>query len=118
MSFFLRELIPLELSTRYPDKWRVDKSGENKDIVYIPDDQYSIELKTSSNPTRIFGNRSYACRAFDTMPVTLLSFVSKPNARFQPPLEAEATEERTRSAVACKPLILIEAPSQQTTVVC
>lgn len=29
-------------------------------MVYIPDDQFSIEIKTSSNKTQIFGNRSYA----------------------------------------------------------
>ncbi|MGH8056193.1 MAG: hypothetical protein ACREOH_02990, partial [Candidatus Entotheonellia bacterium] len=34
-----------------------------------------------------------------------------PNAKFQPPLEAGATEERTLEAVGCTPLILIEAPS-------
>jgi len=28
--------------------------------VYIPDDNYSIEVKTSSNPKHIYGNRSYA----------------------------------------------------------
>jgi hypothetical protein len=28
----------------------------------------------------------------------------QPNAKFQPPLEAEATEERTLQAVGCKPL--------------
>jgi hypothetical protein len=29
----------------------------------------------------------------------------KPNARFQPPLEAGATQERTLYAVGCKPLL-------------
>ena len=33
------------------------------------------------------------------------------NARFQPRLEAEATQERRLYGVGCKPLILIEAPS-------
>jgi hypothetical protein len=60
MGFFLHELIPLELSTRYPKRWRGEKDSSDKDIVYIPDDKYSIEIKTSSNPNRIFGNRSYA----------------------------------------------------------
>ncbi len=60
MGFFLHELIPLELAARYPKLWRPEKTSEDKDIVYIPDDQYSIEIKTSSSSKRIFGNRSYA----------------------------------------------------------
>jgi len=28
--------------------------------VYIPNDNYSTEVKTSSNPSHIYGNRSYA----------------------------------------------------------
>ena len=60
MGFFLHELIPLELAARYPEVWRGDKQASDKDIVYIPDDSFSIEVKTSSNPNRIFGNRSYA----------------------------------------------------------
>lgn len=60
MGFFLHELIPLELAARYPKAWRGEKQASDKDIVYIPDDSFSIEVKTSSNPNRIFGNRSYA----------------------------------------------------------
>jgi len=60
MGFFLHELIPLELSSRYPEVWRGDISASDKDIVYIPNDLYSIEVKTSSNRDHIYGNRSYA----------------------------------------------------------
>ncbi len=60
MGFFLHELIPLELAARYPDLWRNEKSARDKDIVYIPDERFSIELKTSSDPRHIYGNRSYA----------------------------------------------------------
>lgn len=60
MGFFLHELIPLELAERYPETWRPETSSSDKDLVYIADDQYSIELKTSSNPRHIYGNRSYA----------------------------------------------------------
>jgi ScaI restriction endonuclease len=35
-------------------------SGADKDVVYIPDDRFSLEIKTSSSPNGIFGNRSYA----------------------------------------------------------
>jgi ScaI restriction endonuclease len=60
MGFLLHELIPLELAARYPDVWRGDLSSADKDIVYVPDRKYSIEVKTSSHPNQIFGNRSYA----------------------------------------------------------
>lgn len=60
MGFFLHELIPLELAARYPGLWRTEISSSDKDIVYVLDDRYSIELKTSSNPRHIYGNRSYA----------------------------------------------------------
>lgn len=63
MGFLLHELIPLELAARFPTEWRGDQSSDEKDIVYIPDPQYSVEIKTSSNPNRIFGNRSYAQKA-------------------------------------------------------
>ena len=32
---------------------------EDKDLVYLPNDFYSAEIKTSSNPNNIFGNASY-----------------------------------------------------------
>jgi hypothetical protein len=60
MGFLLHELIPLELQARYPKIWRKERTAADKDIVHIPDDKYSIELKTSSSPKHIFGNRSYA----------------------------------------------------------
>jgi hypothetical protein len=60
MGFFLHELIPLELEARFPKKWRGERSAGDKDIVYIPNNRFSIEVKTSSNPNHIFGNRSYA----------------------------------------------------------
>jgi hypothetical protein len=37
--------------------------------------------------------------------------LKRANATAQPPLEAEATQERTLPAVGCSRLILIEAPS-------
>lgn len=60
MGFLLHELIPLNFETKYPRKWRKEKNSNDKDLVYILDDFYSIEIKTSSNPNSIFGNRSYA----------------------------------------------------------
>lgn len=60
MGFLLHELVPLEFAARYPHLWRSEKSADDKDLVYIPDGQYSVEIKTSSNKAHIYGNRSYA----------------------------------------------------------
>lgn len=56
----LHELIPAEIATSFPGEWRGELTPYDKDIVHIKNDFYSIELKTSSNPNKIFGNRSYA----------------------------------------------------------
>ena len=56
----LHELIPAEIAASHPNMWRPEETADDKDIVCIKDDYYSIELKTSSNPRHIFGNRSYA----------------------------------------------------------
>ena len=60
MAFLLHELIPLELQSRYPKSWRRDTSGNEKDLVHLPNDNFSTEIKASSSATGIFGNRSYA----------------------------------------------------------
>ena len=65
MGFFLHELIPLELATRYPNKWRGEEEAGDKDLVYIPDPKFSVEIKTSSHKAQIFGNRSYAQKPTD-----------------------------------------------------
>lgn len=60
MGFFLHELIALELANRYPGVWRTEQSAKDKDVVYVSDEKFSIEIKTSSNKQHIYGNRSYA----------------------------------------------------------
>lgn len=60
MGYFLHELIPLNLEYRYPTEWRREQTSNEKDLVYIPDSFYSIEIKTSSSKKNIYGNRSYA----------------------------------------------------------
>ena len=60
MGFFIHELVPLELEVRYPGTWRRDRDSDEKDIVFIPDRRFSIEIKTSSSARSIYGNRSYA----------------------------------------------------------
>ena len=60
IAFFLHELIPLELTSRYPGVWRGEETAADKDVVYVPDTSFSMEIKTSSHATQIFGNRSFA----------------------------------------------------------
>lgn len=60
MGFLLHELIPLELAAKFPGVWRGEVSKTDKDLVYIPEDRFSIEMKTSSHKSQVFGNRSYA----------------------------------------------------------
>lgn len=60
MGFFLHELIPLEIATRYPGKWSRELTVADKDLVCVFDPRFSTEIKTSSHPSQIFGNRSYA----------------------------------------------------------
>lgn len=59
MGNYLHELIPVILSKKYPGIWRKEVDKEDKDLVYIPNDYYSIEIKTSSNKNNLYGNRSY-----------------------------------------------------------
>ena len=56
---YLHELIPVILNRKYPQLWRKEHTKGDKDMVYIPDDKFSIEIKTSSNANNIYGNRSY-----------------------------------------------------------
>lgn len=60
LGFFLHELIPVELAALYPDDWRREVHKGEKDLVYVPNPRLSIEIKTSSHASQIFGNRSYA----------------------------------------------------------
>ena len=60
MGFLLHELIPLKLELQDPQKWCHERTAKDKDIIYLPDEGYSVEIKTSSDPKSIFGNRSYA----------------------------------------------------------
>ena len=58
MGNYLHMLIASILSERHPREWRGEIDKSDKDVVYMPDDTYSIEIKTSSQNS-IYGNRSY-----------------------------------------------------------
>ncbi len=63
MGYLLHELISLKIIDDFPKYWRKEKTVSDKDIVCLKDIKYSIEIKTSSNKNRIFGNRSYGQNA-------------------------------------------------------
>lgn len=63
MASYLHVMIPLEFAAIYPGVWRSDQTASEKDLVYIPDDAFSAEIKASSSAKKIFGNRSYAQEA-------------------------------------------------------
>jgi hypothetical protein len=58
LAFLLHELIAYTLAGR-DAQWRAEHTAADKDIVYIPDDEKSIEIKASSHISQIYGNRSY-----------------------------------------------------------
>lgn len=60
MGFLLHELVSEKAKALYPGQWEKEMSARDKDMIYLPNDTYSVEIKTSSSPTSIFGNRSYA----------------------------------------------------------
>jgi len=60
MSFLLHELIAHYVNLRYPQQFKVGIEKHEKDIHCIQNPQLSIEIKGSSHPNQIFGNRSYA----------------------------------------------------------
>lgn len=57
----MHELILLELARWYPEIWRRDQNTTEKDLVYILDNNFSIEIKIYSSIRNTYGNRSYAC---------------------------------------------------------
>ncbi len=59
MGFFLHELIPVYLSKENKNYCRGDANSE-KDIHCKTNIDLGIEIKTSSDKSKIFGNRSYA----------------------------------------------------------
>lgn len=66
MSNIIHELIPYNLSTSVSSDYRVGKTKKEKDIVFIHDDQFSIEVKASSSKNDIYANRSYAQPSLDS----------------------------------------------------
>jgi hypothetical protein len=60
VGYFFEVLLALELERRAPSLWRGNQSKNEKDLVYVPDPRFSVEIKTSGQAGfKIYGNRSY-----------------------------------------------------------
>lgn len=60
MGFFLHELVPVVVARHAPGWRRGNVGAYEKDLHFDENPLHSVEIKTSSNPRQIFGNRSYA----------------------------------------------------------
>ena len=66
IGYFFEKLLARELEVQFPDQWRGNLTKDEKDLVYIPDPSFSVEVKSSGQlGDKIFGNRSYGKRSRD-----------------------------------------------------
>jgi hypothetical protein len=66
IGYVFERLFARHLERQFPDIWRGSRSKSEKDLVYIPDRNFSVEVKTSGQlGTKIFGNRSYNQQSAD-----------------------------------------------------
>lgn len=60
IGYFFEKVLAKELAARHPGEWAGGATGTQKDLHFIPDDSFSVEVKSSGQlGLRIFGNRSY-----------------------------------------------------------
>lgn len=60
VGYFFEVLFAKEMERRFSGRWRGCQQGDEKDLVYVPDPDYSVEIKTSGQlGLKVFGNRSY-----------------------------------------------------------
>jgi len=60
VGYFFEVLFAKEMERRFPAKWRGCQQGGEKDLVYLPDPDDSVEIKASGQlGLKVFGNRSY-----------------------------------------------------------
>jgi hypothetical protein len=63
VGYFFEVLLARELARRDP-LWRGSQSKDEKDLVYLRDPFYSVEIKTSGQAGfKVYGNRSYGQKA-------------------------------------------------------
>jgi hypothetical protein len=69
VGYFFEVLLARELEQRAPTLWRGNLSKEDKDLVYIPDPKFSVEIKTSGQRGfKVYGNRSYGQKPGTDLP--------------------------------------------------
>jgi hypothetical protein len=69
VGYFFEILLARELERRAPTMWRGNLSKEDKDLVYVPDPAFSIEIKTSGQAGfKVYGNRSYGQKSGSDLP--------------------------------------------------
>jgi hypothetical protein len=60
VGHFFEKLMARVLANRFPGAWRGTSERNEKDLVYLPNSIFSIEIKSSGQlGLRVFGNRSY-----------------------------------------------------------
>jgi hypothetical protein len=87
IGYLLHELIPLELSSRYPQLWRREENAKEKDLVYIPDPNSrkiagnrSVAQKSKTGKTKKDKSGYYLTVNFDKIEKN----ITKPNSPFNP----------------------------------
>jgi hypothetical protein len=64
VGYFFEILLARELEVRHPQLWRGSQSKAEKDLVYVPDPSFSVEIKASGQAGfEVYGNRSYGQRS-------------------------------------------------------
>jgi hypothetical protein len=59
VGYFFEVLFAREMQRRAPALWRGNQSKDEKDLVYVPDPNFSVEIKASGQAGfKVYGNRS------------------------------------------------------------
>lgn len=64
VGYFFEVLFARAMGLQFPEEWRGNESGDEKDLVHLKDSRFSVEIKTSGQlGDRVYGNRSYGQEA-------------------------------------------------------
>lgn len=99
MGTLLHELIPLEIEAHTDSHWRAQRTAAEKDLVHLPDDRFSTEIKTSSDPSRIYANRSYGQESESAGKKAKSGYYIAVNFDKWPAVETRPAPEQIRPAI-------------------
>lgn len=99
MGTLLHELIPLEIEAHKEGQWRAQRTAAEKDLVFLANDRFSTEIKTSSDPGRIYANRSYGQEAESPGKKAKSGYYIAVNFDKWPVVETRPTAEQVRPAI-------------------